>query len=178
MLYKFLPVPNLEDIQRDILNLLDHHNYYGMQDLDSRVLINLESVNKFLDLYKLDTKALKHVGCFFAPPIWKSSIHSDWPDFKLALNVPILTNNAYCETVFYETIIHEFESALTSNSRKYYVFEPDSVREIDRINYVDRAVLMNVGTPHNVINSSDTGTRISLSMRFTDHKELFDLWSA
>jgi len=179
MNYSFLSVPNLPQLQQEVgaqMSALSHFNQYGATHADLDLALSLPSVRDFLTHYALPIDLVNHVAYFAFAPGHAMSIHTDTrvKDFKLAINIPI-ANGAVTDTVFYRVRPGASFQKDFNGERSYWVYHADDVEEIERVSYVDQALVMDVVVPHNVINHSTTLTRTALSIRFSDDAKLVDL---
>jgi hypothetical protein len=179
MNYAFLTVPNLRQLQQQVeqqMASINGLNQYGATHADLDSVLSLSSVRDFLNHYALPLDLVNHVAYFAFAPNHSMSIHTDTmiKDFKLAINIPI-ANGEVTDTVFYRVMPGAATEKNFNGSRGYWVYDPEDVEEVERVRYVDCAVVMNIVTPHNVINHRVTSTRTALSIRFSDDTVLADL---
>lgn len=91
------------------------------------------------------------------------SIHQDHGTPNYSLLIPIRnTKDTY--TVFYDTY-GEPEKRQLDNGGTFYWYPPEQAKEIDRIESTS-PTLINVKTPHGVLNNSKIQPRVLITLRF------------
>jgi hypothetical protein len=179
MNYTFLTVPNLAELQQEVgeqMSSIKGLNQYGATHANVDQVLALPSVRKFLAHYSLPLDLVNHIAYFAFAPNHSMSIHTDTmlKSFKLAINIPI-ANGEITDTVLYRVRPGASLEKNHNGERSFWSYDPGDVEEIERVQYCDRALVMNIVVPHNVINHSATLTRTALSIRFSDDTVLADL---
>ena len=179
MNYAFLTVPNLPDLQKEVgqqMVSIDGLNQYGATHADLDSVLSLPTIRDFLKHHSLPIDLVNHVAYFAFAPDHVMSIHTDTmlKSFKLAINIPI-AHGEVTDTVFYRRLPSAVTEKNFNGDRGYWVYDPNDVEEIERVYYLDRALVMNIVVPHNVINHSSNLTRTAISIRFSDDTMLANI---
>jgi hypothetical protein len=172
MLYKYIDIPYLEDIQRIIPKYLPE-----LYKTESK--FTPESPEPFSKCWQLvkaietltpwsNVQGIVIISCSITPPF---DIHTDNYDTTYALNIPLLN----CEdsyTLFYKVKdgqVPVSKAVEQTHNLPYTFYRPDQVEVIDKM-YLHKAALFNVNVPHKPVTETDS-VRLILSVRF--FKEVF-----
>ena len=172
MLYKFIDIPQLEEIQEYFLKEVpkwdsnDHRNF----DMSSSYVSNCTPLIKYLKMVDL-WRYFKYMGILQIYPNGHA-IHIDHGEENTpyAINIPIYN---YTDTyvAFYEIVSGQATTIIKNEATHWSDYSTAEMKEIDRICY-HKAAIFNTQVPHQICNSTED-VRISVSIRF--RKSLIDV---
>jgi len=172
MLYKFIDIPQLEEIQRHFLKEVprwpssDHRNF----PKDSEYLAGCTPLIEYLEKVNL-WRYVKYIGILqIYPHVSPIHVDRDEENTPYAINIPVY-NYIDTHVAFYEVVSGETSIAKTTEDTQWTDYSTAEMKEIDRI-YYHKAAIFNTQVPHQVCNYTDD-VRISVSIRFT--KSLIDI---
>jgi len=167
--YKHIELSNVEEIANQILDVIpiEHRQQTDFRDVKVSKLKEIELL--WTELYKLNLfkEDLKSAFVITLSPNSELPIHTDdGCNAESALNWPLKgCKGTYTRFFLPATNESEPEITFTTDGRRYVVWKPESVIEVDRVEWNNNPVTLDVRALHSVSNPN-LSLRVTVSLRF------------
>jgi hypothetical protein len=167
--YKILNLPHFTEIQNKLLEItapqIEKSEVFHL--VDNEPFLNVDLLWEDLKQYGVTSNDLDYVAVIRAKKIFGA--HCDVLEKEVALNFP-LVNCENTHLVFYKKNKNAKHVPLkTEKNLEYFAYKLKDLEEVERVSYVNEAVVFRPDAIHDVIGASDEHPRITVSIRFKDN---------
>lgn len=164
--YKILDLPHFTEIQNKLIEIAVPHieGIEAFEVIDVTPLLSINSLWEDLSKHGVTQNDLNYVAVVKAKKIFGA--HSDVSEPEVALNFPLM-NCENTHLVFYKKAAGAKPIPLeTEGDLPYFAYKLKNLEEVERVSYVNEAVVFRPDAIHDVLGASNEKPRITLSLRF------------